>query len=142
MGPSGDSDDKESACSAEDLGSIPGLGRAPGEGHGSPLQYSCPVKSMDRGAWWAIVHGVTQNQTRLSMHGFLSPAGLSCERVSFRQCVITGAALGPLLQTLSVCMPPQVVCSARSDGRYGRESRIFRAPLVKGHANEFMITGP
>ena len=61
---------------------------------------------MDRGAWWAVVHGVTKNQTRLSMHGFLSPAGLSCERVSCRQCVITGAALVPLLQTLSVCMPP------------------------------------
>ena len=107
VGPSGDSDDKESACNAEDPGSIPGLGRAPGEGHGNPLQCSCLVNSMDRGAWWAMVHGVTKNQTQLSMHGFLSPDGLSCERVSRRQCVITGAALVPLLQTLSVCMPPR-----------------------------------
>ena len=37
----GGSDAKESACSAEDLGSIPGLGRSPGEGHGNPLQYAC-----------------------------------------------------------------------------------------------------
>ncbi|CAM9645020.1 unnamed protein product, partial [Rangifer tarandus platyrhynchus] len=53
--------------------------RAPGGGRGSPLQYSCLENPMDRGAWWAMVHGVAKNQTRLSMHGFLSPAGLSCE---------------------------------------------------------------
>ena len=45
------SDSKESACSAGDLGSIPGLGRSPGEGNGYPLQYSCQEDSMDRGAW-------------------------------------------------------------------------------------------
>ena len=44
---------EESACSAGDTGSIPGLGRSPGEGNGSPLQYSCLDNSMDRGAWWA-----------------------------------------------------------------------------------------
>ena len=46
----GGSDRKESACKAEDLGLIPGLGRSPGEGNGYPLQYSCLKKSMDRGA--------------------------------------------------------------------------------------------
>ena len=46
-----------------DLGSIPGLGRSPEEGNGYPLQYSCLENSMDRGAWWATVHGVTENQT-------------------------------------------------------------------------------
>ena len=56
---------KESACSAGDLGSIPGLGRSPGGGHGNPVQYSCLENPMDRGAWWAIVHEVTQNPTRL-----------------------------------------------------------------------------
>ena len=40
-----------------DVGSIPELGRSPGEGHGNPLQYSCLENSMDRGAWWATVHG-------------------------------------------------------------------------------------
>ena len=60
----GGSDDKESACNAGDPSSIPGLGRSPGEGY--PLQYSCLQKSMDRGAWWATVHGVTKSQTRLS----------------------------------------------------------------------------
>ena len=57
------SDGKESACNAGDLGSIPGLGRSPGGGHGNPLHYSCLENPMDRGAWWAIVHGVTKSQT-------------------------------------------------------------------------------
>ena len=48
---------KESACNAGDPGSIPGLGRSPGEGNGNPLQYSCLENPMDRGAWWATVHG-------------------------------------------------------------------------------------
>ena len=51
---------KESAYNAEDVGLIPGLGRSPGEGNGNPLQYSCLENSMDRGAWWARVHGVTK----------------------------------------------------------------------------------
>ena len=54
---------KESACSAEDLGSIPGSGRSPGGGHGNPLQYSGLENSMDRGAWRAIVHGAAKSWT-------------------------------------------------------------------------------
>ena len=42
----------------ETQGSIPGLGRFPGEGNGNPLQYPCLESLMDRGAWWAAVHGV------------------------------------------------------------------------------------
>ena len=45
-----------------DAGLIPGLGRSPGGGHGSPLQYSCLENPMDRGAWQATVHGVTKNR--------------------------------------------------------------------------------
>ena len=45
------SDGKVSACNEGDLGSIPGLGRSPGEGNGNPLQYSCLENSMDGGAW-------------------------------------------------------------------------------------------
>ena len=55
----GDSDGKESACSAGDPGSIPGSGISSGEGNGNPLQYSCLENFMDREAWWSIVHGVT-----------------------------------------------------------------------------------
>ena len=56
---------KVSACSAGDPGSIPGSGRCPGEGNGNPLQYSCLENSMDGGAWWATVCGVTKSQTGL-----------------------------------------------------------------------------
>ena len=51
---------KESACNAGDPSSIPGLGRSPGEGNGHPLQYSRLENLMERGAWWATVHGVTR----------------------------------------------------------------------------------
>ena len=57
---------KESACNAEDagdVGSVLGLGRSPGGGNGTPSQYSCLRNPMDRGAWWARVHGVTKSQT-------------------------------------------------------------------------------
>ena len=46
-----------SACNVGDLGSIPGLGRCPGEGNGNTLQYSCLENPMAGGAWWATVHG-------------------------------------------------------------------------------------
>ena len=61
----GGSEVKASACNAGDLGSIPGLGRSPGEGNGNPLQYSCLENPMDGGAWWATVHGVAKSQIRL-----------------------------------------------------------------------------
>ena len=48
---------KESACSAGDLGLIPGSGRSPGEGNGNPLEQSCLENPMDKGAWQATVHG-------------------------------------------------------------------------------------
>ena len=62
----GGSEVKASACNAGDLGSIPGSGRSPGEENGNPLQYSCLENPMDRGAWWATVHGVAKSRTRLS----------------------------------------------------------------------------
>ena len=62
----GGSEGTESACNVGDLGSIPGLGRSPGEGNGNPLQYSCLEKPMDGGAWWATVNGVAKSRTRLS----------------------------------------------------------------------------
>ena len=55
------SDDKEFACTEGDLGLIPELGRFLGGGHGNPLQYSYLGNPMDRGAWWAMVHGVPKS---------------------------------------------------------------------------------
>ena len=62
----GGSEVKTSACNAGDLGSIPGLGRSPGEGNGNPLQYSCLENPIDGGVWWSVVHGVVTSRTRLS----------------------------------------------------------------------------
>ena len=55
-----------STCNAGDPGSIPELGRSPGEGNGTPLQYSCLENPMDGGAWKAAVHRVTEGLTQLS----------------------------------------------------------------------------
>ena len=63
-GPSG----KEPACQAGDVrdtGLIPGLGRAPGGGHGNPLQYSCLDNPTDRRVWWSTVYWVAKSQTQL-----------------------------------------------------------------------------
>ena len=61
MGFPGGSVVKNLPANIGDMGLIPGLGRSPGEGNGNPLQYSCLGNSMDRGAWWATVHGVADS---------------------------------------------------------------------------------
>ena len=67
LGFPGDSDGKESACDAGDLGLISGLGQSPGEGNGNPLQYSRLENSMNRVAWQATVNGITKCFPPLSM---------------------------------------------------------------------------
>ena len=62
----GGSDGKESTYNAGDLPLIPGWRRSPGERNGYPLQYSCLENPLDRGAWWATVHGVTKSWIGLS----------------------------------------------------------------------------
>ena len=72
----GGSDSKASVYNTGDPGSIPGLGRSPGEGNGNPLQYSCLENPMDRGAWWATIRGVSKGWTRLSH--FTSAPSMKC----------------------------------------------------------------
>ena len=60
------SDGKESACNAEDMSSIPGLGRSPVEENGNPLQYSCLENPMDRGTWGVPDHGVVKSWIQLT----------------------------------------------------------------------------
>ena len=67
----GGSEGKASACNAGDLGSIPVLGRSPGEGNGKPLQSSCLENPRDGGTSWATVHGVAKSRTQLSDFTFL-----------------------------------------------------------------------
>ena len=66
-----------SAGDVRDVGSIPGLGRSLGGGNGNPLQYSCLENPMDRGAWWATIHGVSESDTAewLSIHVFSHRSG-------------------------------------------------------------------
>ena len=77
----GGPDSKESACDVRDLGSMPELGRFPGEGNGSPLQYSCLENPMDRGVWWATVVG-SQSWTWLSNFQFFWPEVLNIPKLA------------------------------------------------------------
>ena len=61
----GSSDGKVSTYSAGDPGLIPESGKSPGEGNGKPIQCSCLENPMDRGAWWAAVHGILKSQAQL-----------------------------------------------------------------------------
>ena len=98
---------KNSPANAGDVGDaglIPGSGRSPGGGHGNPLQYSCLENPMDRGAWWATVHGVKELDTteatdpaeihKENISFFLSfhcdTQGLPCGRFSPSSFIITG----------------------------------------------------
>ena len=148
---------KESACNAEDLGSIPGLGRSPGEGigyplqyswdslvaqmvkkiclqygrpgfnpwvgkipwggHSNPLQYSCLENDMDRETWWAIVHRVAKDQTRLerlSMHAQYLKLGR--EAGLFRCFVYTAnkCIIAIILASFPSLLPPHVECFQHS----------------------------
>ena len=74
---------KESACDAENSGSVLRWERSTGGGHGNPLQYSCLENPMDRGVWRATIHGVTNSQTRLkplSTRDAVSEGGGLCEK--------------------------------------------------------------
>ena len=75
---------KNQPANAGDPGLIPELRRCPEGGKGYPLQYSCLENSMDRGAWWATVHGVRKSQSRLSGNAHVHATGdLTCQSLSF-----------------------------------------------------------
>ena len=70
---------KNPPANAEDTrdgGSIPGSGRSPGVGNGNPLQHSCRQNPVDRGAWWATVHRVTESDTTEHIHIIKNISGL------------------------------------------------------------------
>ena len=74
-----------------DASLIPGLGKSPGGGHGNPLQYSCLENPMDRGAWWATVHGASQSWMRLKR-----PSIHTCTRQATHPSEITSEDAGSL----------------------------------------------
>ena len=95
----GGSDSKESACNAGDLSSIPGLGRAPGGGRGNPLQYSAWRIPLDRGAWWATVHGVTKSRTWLSDYAQHTQHCVPCTMLSIYHIIyVTFYIMFPIYQ--------------------------------------------
>ena len=67
FGQPNDSDGKESAYDARDMAVIPGSGRSPGGENGNPLKYSGLENPKNTGSWWAIVHGVTKDQTQYTI---------------------------------------------------------------------------
>ena len=81
---------KASACNVGDLGSIPGSGRSPGEGNGNTLPYSCLENPMDRGAWWATVHGSQRVGHDWATSLFFSPQTVTL-------CVLSMSVLGHLV---------------------------------------------
>ena len=76
------------------LGSVSRWGRSPGEGHGNPLQYSCLENPMDRGAWWATVHGVTKSRTRLKWLSTTLPYCVQGTSHGLAGIIITAALWG------------------------------------------------
>ena len=97
----GGSEVKASACNVGDLGSIPGLGRFPGEGNGNPLQYSCLENPMDWGAWWATVH-------RVANHGYARNSRTSVCSLSRPHYGGLGPLPGPPLPGCQPRMTPYV----------------------------------
>ena len=115
MGFPGGSDGKESACNAGDPGSIPGLGRSLGEGHlpkipwihwsGYPLQYSCLENPVDRGACWAIVHGVVRARRDLTTkQQQLGEDSYQGEMLPFQRMLLL--LLLSRLSRVRLCAPP------------------------------------
>ena len=86
---------KEPACNAgdaRDIGSIPGLGRSPGGGHGNPLQCSCLENPRNGGAWWAAVYGVTQHHFKLLLGYLYEGQGVSNQFLGLEDPLEEGTA--------------------------------------------------
>ena len=98
----GGSHNKESACNARNPGSIPGLGRSPGEGNSYPLQYSCLKNSMNRGAWQATVHGVAESD--MTEWLIVSHPPTMLDSFSYPQ---VSAEMSPPLKDLPPIIPPK-----------------------------------
>ena len=128
---------------ARDLVSMPGLGRPSGIGNGNTLQYSCLEISMDRGAWWATIHGVAKSQTKLSndvcmhvcthmcarahthththTHTTITPIFLETKGMLDKYSIIEGKHGGPLLTISHIIL---LIETSKSEALGKRETHI------------------
>ena len=140
---SGDSDGKASAHNARDSGSSPGSGRSPGEGNSNPLQYSCLENSLDRGAWWATVPGVSKSQTRLSDFTFtfkvvyLQIIKLRCRH--FSGCVLT-LSLNALWLTFKENFQVWTETLEPNQGEWDSRVMLFDSPSSPLWHQSFKVT--
>ena len=112
MGFSGGSGGEESTCNERDTGgagSVPGSGRFPGGGHGKPLQYSCLVNPMDRGAWWVRVHGDAKSKTQLkslSTHAHTNLCGYmhACTHMHICACTHAPTCMCTYVKFIKTCL--------------------------------------
>ena len=118
-----------------DMGSIPELGRSPERGHGNPLQYSCLGNPMDRGSWWATVHGVAKSRIGLSMHMILQSNQLRAHMLCTRPRAAAakhqrlGAENTKLTLSQSGGQKSEVKVSARAVPSRGSEGESCFMPL-------------
>ena len=130
-------DSKEAACNAGDLGSMPGSGRSPGEGHGNQLQFSCLENFMERGTWWTTVHEVakrydwvTNTFTPFSLsvlHGLLAAEPWVCHLV-------------PLSFSFSLDIAPQTIVAefTLQTGPYERNNEPFHLKRIIWRSRDFL----
>ena len=135
----GGSEVKVSACSAGDPGSIPGLGKSPGEGNGNPLRYSCLENPMDGGAWWATAHGVAKSWTRLS--DFTCPPRCNNPECLHITKYILSNKIGPQLRHTAIMRRQQTFWSfwrnTRQKRSKERKNLLLSLPLsIKIHYSD------
>ena len=135
---------------AGDLGSIPGLGRSPGEGNSNPLQYSCLENSVDGGAWWTTVHGVAKSQTWLSDFPYgsearkvqIEPPEINSQVFWFLPFGLQSWVLLCFLRDSRPCVWDcrQFSRGQRSRGRQGRQGEKRENPLVEKSISSCAVT--
>ena len=129
MGFPGGSEVKASACNAGDLGSIPGLRRSPGEENGNPFHYCCLENSMDKGAWWARVHGVTKelDKTWWLNNSHNNHVYMSIPVSQFISSLLPPSVSICLLLHLGLyfCFANKFICIIFPDSTYGQYCMIF-----------------
>ena len=101
---------KESACNEGDPGLMPGLGRSPGEGNGNALRYSCLENPMDGGAWWVMVHVVSESDTTEQLHFTSGKEGARVAQVQLLGPSVTHLPYSSLSQNRegAECSNPQL----------------------------------